>query len=141
MAKLNPVLEEPENCSVRPPKEEWLANGLIENSLDRPQGLIECDTVLDIGSGIRPMQWYKPKTHICVEGYRTYCEKLSEAGFQVVHEEAQAYLRDMELDLETVEAIYLLDVIEHMHKLEGEEVVKLAQGVATKQVIIYTPFG
>ena len=138
MERSNPVQDAPESCLVRQPKEEWLANGLIENNLERPQGLIECDTVLDIGAGLRPMCWYTPKLHFCIEPYKLYVERLAYAGYRVIERTALQFLSGSCL---LYEAIYLLDVIEHMDKEEGEEVIKLAIGLATKQVVIFTPHG
>ena len=123
---------------VSPPKEEWRDDGLIKHNLVRPIGLIECDTVLDIGAGLRPMQWYQPAMHNCVDAFQPYCDKLNDAGYHAFCETAKKYLTHTILKYE---AIYLLDVIEHMEKTEGEEVVKLAQELATKQVVIFTPFG
>ena len=138
MERSNPVQDAQESCLVRPPKEEWLANGLIENTLERPRGLIECKTVLDIGAGLRPMQWYVPVTHLCVEPYTPYARRLSLARYAVVENTAFTFLSNIDRQYE---AIYLLDVIEHMHKEEGEEVVELVRELATKQVIIFTPHG
>lgn len=115
----------------------WLENGLARHTLVEPQGLIHCDNIWDVGAGIRPMQWYDLKRHICVEPYEPYAKKLSECGFQVIQETALVALRRPE----TVEAIYLLDVIEHMEKDEGKEVVELAKTKASVQVVVFTPNG
>jgi hypothetical protein len=40
-----------------------------------------------------------------------------------------------------IEAIFLLDVIEHMEKEEGKRVIELAQQVAQRQIVLYTPYG
>lgn len=111
------------------------------HTLPRPEGLIECDHVLDIGAGIRPMNWYDPSVHICVEPYDVYVDRLRAAGYEVAQGTALAALRDMQRKNLTTDAIYLLDVIEHMDKDEGLEVIELAKEYARIQVVIYTPWG
>lgn len=109
------------------------------SELPRPEGLIEVGTVLDIGAGLRPMGWYKPKRHICVEPFEPYASRLHAAGYEVVPLPAiSALVRAIQGD---VDAIYLLDVIEHMHRLEGEAVLQMAYGLKPKQVVVSTPNG
>ncbi len=125
------------NKTNRVKPEMWLANGLVKSKMPRPRGLIEVDNVYDIGAGIRPIQWYKPKRHVCVEPCKQYAEILSRAGFEVVEQTALNFLRHAE----PTESIYMLDVIEHMEKDEATEVIALAEQVAQKQLIIFTPYG
>ena len=113
----------------------------LKHTLPRPDGLIECDTVLDIGAGIRQMQWYEPKHHYCVEPYLPYCRVLISAGYEIFYETALEHLGMAHLNCAGIDAIYLLDVLEHMHKNEGIEVIKLGQKLAKKQVVIFTPKG
>lgn len=119
------------------PEKEWDGDLLIHN-LPRPDGLIECKTVLDIGAGIRPMNWYKPESHICIEPFEVYGKLLKKAGYEIIQSTALDYLQ---YTRPQVEAIYLLDVIEHMEKEDGVKVVALALKRAKKQVIIFTPMG
>jgi hypothetical protein len=111
---------------------------LIKHDLPRPPGLIECNVVLDVGAGIRPMNWYEPAEHICVEPYGPYADRLKAAGFLVVQATALQALRAVE---GPVDAIYLLDVIEHMEKAEALEVIDLAKAKAARQVVVFTPYG
>lgn len=115
---------------------KWLSNGLIEHNLPRPQGLIECDTVLDIGAGVRPMQWYAPKRHLCAEPYAPYAQRLEAAGYEVLRKTAIEALKAKREG----HAVYLLDVIEHMEKDAALEVVELAKRGA-RQVVVFTPVG
>ncbi len=82
------------------------------------------------------MQWYVPRRHVCIEPHGAYCERLSAAGYEVVQRTAFEALRDM-----NAQAIYLLDVIEHMEKDEAAQVLKLALEHASIQVVVYTPLG
>lgn len=124
------------------------SEGILEHTLERPPGLVECQTVLDVGTGVRPMQWYKPARHQCVEPCEAYAAVLRAAGYGVLMDESGRSLTALEAlrgvmhtpDL-SFEAIYLLDVIEHLEKDEGREVLRLAQQVATVQIVVFTPDG
>jgi hypothetical protein len=109
------------------------------SQLPRPAGLIEVDSVLDIGAGLRPMGWYKPRVHVCVEPHLPYAQKLLAAGYAVQELTARAAL--MLARIGQFEAIYLLDVIEHMTRAEGEEVLALAASLEPKQIVVSTPNG
>lgn len=109
------------------------------SGLPRPLGVLEVDTVLDIGAGLRPMGWYKPAQHICVEPFLPYAALLRTAGYTVIQLSALAALYMQSLP--QVDAIYMLDVIEHMDRLEGEAVLQAAQDLKPKQIIVATPVG
>lgn len=119
---------------------DWKPNGLIAHNLDRPAGLIECDLVLDVGAGLRPMQWYEPSSHVCVEPHPAYAARLEENGYQVVPCTAQEWFAARG-GLEWDGAIYLLDVIEHMTRADGEEVLSLAVAQRPRQLVVFTPLG
>jgi hypothetical protein len=110
---------------------------LLRHDLPRPRGLIECDVVLDVGAGIRPMAWYAPAEHICVEPFAPYAERLEAAGYMVLRATALQALRSIE---GPVDAVYMLDVIEHMDKPEGLHVIELAKTHA-RQIVVHTPHG
>jgi hypothetical protein len=126
----------PQNI-IKNPHTYYRENGLAKHKMPLPPGFIEVDEVADIGAGIRPVQWRNFKRHVCVEPHPAYCDKLEAAGYETVCATAQEYLSTCK----PIEAIYLLDVIEHMHKNDGWHVIGLALEKATKQIIIYTPKG
>ncbi len=104
-----------------------------------PEGLEQTAVVLDVGAGLRPICWYKPERHICVEPHKPYCDVLEAAGYEVWNEMAQWTLTRG--DLPAIDTVYLLDVIEHLAKSTGESVLRWAQKVARCQVAVYTPYG
>lgn len=116
-----------------------LENGLVASGLPEPVGLIHWSRVLDIGAGLRPMPWYKPEFHICAEPHVPYAERLEAAGYAVWRKNAIAALEFA--DPGEFEAIYLIDVIEHMTRPHGELVLKLAHGLEPKQIVVFTPKG
>lgn len=118
----------------------WLKNGLIEHNLDRPAGLIECDIVLDVGCGVRPMNWYKPQRHICVDAHAPYLQRVAAVGgYECLHANALDALRLLKPG--AADAIYVLDVIEHMTREDGQELVRLALMAQPRQIVIFTPLG
>jgi hypothetical protein len=120
---------------------DWLPNGLIAHNLVAPAGLVECRTVFDIGSGIRPMSWYTPADfHWCVEPHEAYRQRLLAAGYLLLDFTALGFLR-RDVVCHVPFAIYLLDVIEHMTREDALECVRLAVGSGARQVVIFTPLG
>ena len=113
-----------------------------EHTLPPPEGLQHCDRVLDVGAGIRPMQWYRPEQHLCMDPYQPYCDVLVEAGYTTMCMTALEGLTGMwRYGADRIDAIYLLDVIEHMPKGMGGRVLTLAMKLAQRQVVVYTPYG
>lgn len=116
--------------------------GVEMSGCPRPEGLIEVGTVLDIGAGLRPMGWYKPKRHICIEPHRPYAERLKAAGYEVWNETAAAALECvLTWPRQSIGAVYMLDVIEHMTRAEGERILRLLSWLEAKQIIVFTPKG
>lgn len=113
----------------------------VETSrLPRPAGLREVHTVLDIGAGLRPFGWYTPGRHICVEPHGPYAEKLQAAHYRV--ERMTAHYALSMLAGEKIDAIYLLDVIEHMEREDGESVLARARQLYPRaQIVVSTPNG
>lgn len=109
------------------------------SALPRPPGVIEVDWVLDIGPGIRPMGWYKPLHHMCVEPYGPYADRLQAAGYATMRMSALSALTTVLSG--AYNGIYLLDVIEHMERPEGEAVIRAALALQPEQLIIATPNG
>lgn len=109
------------------------------SQLPRPAGLIEVDSVLDIGVGLRPMVWYKPKQYVCVEPHGPYADKLIDAGHVVL--QATAIDALMLAIVKDFDAIYMLDVIEHMEREDGLLVLDLAHRLQPKQIVVSTPVG
>lgn len=132
------MIEIPEGAH---PGIRWRTNGLAAHELPRPKGLIEVDVVLDLGCGIRPIDWYEPERHICVDAHLPYLQRLAASGenLECMHGNALDALRNIKPG--AVGAIYCLDMIEHLPKIEGQELVRLMLMAQPKQIVIYTPKG
>jgi len=106
--------------------------------------VIETDTVLDIGCGIVPMSYFRPKLHIMVEPWGEYSDVLNQRYaddksviiLKMGALEALAALHD-----KSVDSVFLLDVIEHLEKEAGMKVIAEIERVARHQAVIFTPLG
>jgi hypothetical protein len=111
------------------------ALGLVDHELNAPVGLLRCAKIFDVGAGLRPVNWYKPAQHICIEPHKPYADRLKAAGYEVRNMEALDALANDRAD-----AVYMLDVIEHMPREIGQQCIDVALSYAD-QVIIFTPNG
>ncbi len=98
-------------------------------------------TVLDIGPGIKPQWLVQAKTHVCVEPYREYAERLAREhpGFIILNC-TWAEAVDL-LPPDSVDTIVLMDVIEHLEKEEGTALLAATVALARGQVVVHTPLG
>lgn len=103
-------------------------------------------TCLDIGCGIKPQTMFRHSIHVCCEPFLQYVEKL----FEINKKRFKGRLVIIQVDWaqamkifppRSIDTIYLIDVIEHLPKKEGKKLIKLAEQIARKQIIIFTPYG
>jgi len=104
----------------------------------------ETDVVLDIGCGIAPMNYFRPKFHLMVEPWKEYSDILThrysgDKSILIIRTGALEALR--ELADNSVDSIFLLDVIEHLEKEIGQQVIIETERVAREQIVIFTPLG
>lgn len=104
----------------------------------------ETDVVLDIGCGIAPMNYFRPKLHLMVEPWKEYSDILThrysgDKSILIIRTGALEALR--ELADNSVDTIFLLDVIEHLEKEIGQQVIIETERVAREQIVIFTPLG
>lgn len=109
--------------------------------------LTDVRTVMDIGCGIRPQPYIVAReTHYLVDAHEPYLERavrewphgLSPSCCMVRFDWARA------LDVtepQSVDTVFLLDVVEHLPKEEGLELLARTVALARKQVVLFTPMG
>ncbi len=102
------------------------------------------DTVLDVGCGIVPMNFFRPALHIMLEPYKEYVDILlykysGDKSIFVLQANAQEALPHFTDN--SVDTIFFLDVIEHLEKPDGLELIAHAERIARKQAIVFTPLG
>ncbi|HLF10560.1 MAG TPA: class I SAM-dependent methyltransferase [Gammaproteobacteria bacterium] len=132
------MIDIPENAR---PGIRWRPNGLAAHELPRPKHLIEVDVVLDLGCGIRPIDWYEPEHHVCVDAHKPYLDRIRATGekYECVHANALDALRNLKPGV--AGAIYCLDMIEHMTREGGAELLRLMLLAQPKQIVVFTPNG
>jgi hypothetical protein len=94
-------------------------------------------TVLEIGPGIHPKLDYALKTYVAVEPHDEYAALLRGRGLIVF----QCRALDVLKFIRGVDSILLIDVLEHMGRGEGENVLQLSLEKAEQQVAVFTPLG
>lgn len=104
----------------------------------------ETEVVLDIGCGIMPINYFRPKLHLMVEPWKEYSDILS---YRHHGDKSVVILRTGGLEAlqmladNSVDSIFLLDVIEHLEKEIGQQIIIECERVAREQVVIFTPYG
>lgn len=104
------------------------------------------DTVLDIGCGIAPQPFITPCVHICYEPFSQYVEHLKDRTHDsknpfFVYINAGIDQLPLLIPPQSVETVFLLDVIEHIEKDEGLKLISTLKKIAKKQIVIFTPLG
>ena len=102
------------------------------------------DVVLDVGCGIVPMAYFRPKIHLMVEPWQEYVDILTQRYSKdksvfIFRQNALEAIRGLADN--SVDSIFLLDVIEHMEKDEGLALIVEMERVAREQIIVFTPLG
>jgi len=112
--------------------------GLVASKLQ------DVDVVLDLGSGICPQPFLKACVHICVDVHRPYIERLKresadDPAYVLINaswDTAIAMLSD-----KSVDTVFALDFIEHLEKPDGLRMLREAERVARRQIVVCTPHG
>ena len=104
----------------------------------------QVNIVLDLGAGIRPQTFIKPRVHICVDAHGPYLEHLrAHLGVNRRHVLINAEWHQFVpmLPDKAVDTVFALDFIEHLEKPEGLRMLREAERIARSQVVVYTPHG
>ncbi|NCC70536.1 class I SAM-dependent methyltransferase [bacterium] len=108
--------------------------------------VLKTNIILDIGCGIRPQNFITPIIHICAEPFEQYIKKLQELSESTI-DRSYLIIKSSWEDIikimpeNSVDTIFLLDVIEHINKNKGKNLLKETEKIARKQIIIFTPLG
>ncbi|HBG06064.1 MAG: hypothetical protein A2075_04250 [Geobacteraceae bacterium GWC2_58_44] len=108
--------------------------------------LVEPDVVLDIGCGIMPQKYVRPRVHICCEPFGQYVEHLQQKvaleydrSYVVVNAPWSEAVKIF--PPKSVDTVFLVDVIEHLEKSEALDLLRRTEALARKQVVLFTPLG
>jgi hypothetical protein len=106
--------------------------------------VIRTSVVLDVGPGIRPQAYFRPRIHICLEPHLPYIERMRQG---MGDDPTYVFLNstwDVAMRLlpaKSVDTVFALDVIEHFEKQEGLKFLEEAERVARRQIMVFTPLG
>jgi SAM-dependent methyltransferase len=103
--------------------------------------LQDCESVLDLGCGpSSPLQYCKSiKYSVGVEIFRPY---LEESKKRKIHTEyVEKRVEEVDFPEKKFDAVVLIEVLEHLSKEKGYEILKKADKWAKKKVIVSTPNG
>lgn len=105
--------------------------------------IIQTDTVLDIGCGIRPQTYVQAVRHVCIEPHKLYIDRLrkenDEPRFVMLN--CQWFVGTSLFADKSFDTVFILDMIEHIEKSEGQRLIEEAERLARKQIVIFTPLG
>ncbi|HDZ00225.1 MAG TPA: methyltransferase domain-containing protein [Nitrospirae bacterium] len=103
--------------------------------------LKDCETVLDLGCGpSSPLQYCKNiKYSVGIEVFKPYYEKTKMK--QIHTETINNEITELCFNKNSFEAVILIEVLEHLPKEEGKQILKKAEKWAKKKVIVSTPNG
>jgi hypothetical protein len=119
-----------------------MAHDLLVNpkTVDIFAGLPRTARIVDVGCGIRPCPVFACREHVCIEPHGEYVEHLMAwhpAGRRVIIVQGEA---DRLAEQPRKDAtVLLLDVIEHLEKDKGREIVRLAEEF--EHAVLFTPLG
>jgi glycosyltransferase involved in cell wall biosynthesis len=119
-------------------KEDLLNN--IVNQLKK------VDVILDIGCGIIPQNFIKPKVHICCDPFKQYLELLKD-NINNGKDRSYVFINASWSEVikifpeKSIDSIFILDVVEHLNKDEGIKLLKETEKIAREQIVIFTPLG
>ena len=123
---------------------KWFNKSELER--EAIKNILPCNISVDIGTGIRPHDFINSVICICFEPYAEYVDILKQTvsdkvdKIYVVEQKNWSEAIDC-LTQESVDSVFLIDVIEHLTKEEGEVLLRRTEKIARKQIVIFTPLG
>ena len=102
--------------------------------------LANCDTILDLGCGPSSLlQYCNVSFSVGVELFEPYLQETRKKGIHSQY--IKADIRRVEFAPKSFDAVIALDVLEHLTKEEGTELLGKMEQWSRKKVIIFTPNG
>lgn len=111
------------------------------SNLDQTLG--NCQTILDVGCGKNSPLRYLPrrKYTVGIDGYAPDIEASKKNNFHDLYYIADIQAINQQFSPKSFDAVIALDVIEHLHKSAGKELLRTLETIARRRVIVLTPNG
>ncbi len=104
--------------------------------------LMDCKSILDLGCGNHSMVPSVVPDNVYTVGVEYFKPYYEEAVQEARHKKyINANIMETEFEDKSFDAVVLLDVLEHLTKGEGDELLKRMERWAKKKVIVFTPNG
>ncbi len=104
--------------------------------------LIDCKSVLDLGCGHNsPLKHFSRKSFfsVGVDLFKPYLLKSKEA--RIHNDYIMADITRLELTSKSFDAVLALDVLEHLTKADGRNLIENIEEIGSKRVMLVTPNG
>jgi SAM-dependent methyltransferase len=102
--------------------------------------LLGCSSVLDVGCGPNSrIQIADVPFSVGVDLFEPYIQKSKEK--KIHNKYIKADIREVEFKPDSFDAVICIDVLEHLTKEEGTELIKKMENWAKKKIIVFTPKG
>ena len=100
----------------------------------------------DIGTGIAPHDYLKTTIYVCCEPCEEYIKILKDKTKKDENRNYVILQKDWMKSIEnlydnSIDSVYLIDVIEHLEKEEGKKLLLITERVVRQQIVIFTPLG
>lgn len=103
--------------------------------------LQNCDVILDLGCGNNSVLRYIPKKKYSI-GIEVFLKSIKESRSKQIHDEyIQNDIRAICIKPKSVDAIIILEVIEHIERSEFIQLIAKLRTIARKKIIVSTPNG
>lgn len=101
-------------------------------------------TVLDIGCAFNPQPYIEAQVHICCEPFPEYMDRLmmekqGESKFVFINSDIEKICEI--LPPKSVDSAFMIDVIEHVSKEDGQKALEKLKVIVRSQIILFTPLG
>jgi hypothetical protein len=111
--------------------------------------LLNANSILDVGCGIRPQAFSNPFIRIHVDAHQQYLDIVRQANNNKIglYNWNKFYINRTTHDIinyfpdKMVDSIFLIDVIEHLDKEHGKALIARFEKIARNQIVLFTPLG
>jgi hypothetical protein len=111
--------------------------------------LVNANSILDVGCGIRPQTFSNPFIRIHVDAHQQYLDIVRQANDNKIglYNWNKFYINRTTHDIikyfpdKMVDSIFLIDVIEHLDKEHGKALIAKFEKIARNQIVLFTPLG